>query len=438
MAHKKFIEKIDEHINRKSENKNFMAIIILNISNYLTLLSILPVATCLSVNKTIETKLHETLRDKDSFFRLKFDEYGIFLPDMMNNSHVLLALNKLTELFKQHISIDEAKWLLHPRLGVCIVESGGDYTGQSLVREAYAALYFAVINHAQYKIYDIEFDKIQKENDILAFKLHDAIKNGELEVTIQPQISLDTYEIIGGEVLSRWILDGKCIPADIFIALADKMGLIKDITTWVVKNTFRMSSQLAEMGIDIKLSVNTTAADLSDPMFIPGIVKLLEFWKIPHNRIMLEITENSLLNCSEDIKYRIGELLQNGIGLSIDDFGTGYSSLGYLKDLPIKQLKIDKSFIMNMLSNEKNITLVKAVIHLARAFHLHVVAEGVEDYETLKQLKQFDCNCAQGYFISKPIGFDEFVKFMKHDAANITATLLQRLEGLGPEIENER
>ncbi len=442
MAHKKFIEKIDTYIQPRIDNNSYLAVIVLNISNYLSLLSVLPVTTCLEANNIIESRLSEILREKDSFFRLKPDEYGIFLPDMMNNSHITLALNKLTELFKLHISIDDKKWLLHPRLGVRVAESGGHYSAQYLVREAYAALYFAVTNHIQYKIYDVEFDKIQKAHDVLAFRLHDAIKNRELEVTIQPQISLETYDIIGGEVLSSWILDNKRVPADLFIALAEKMGLIKDITTWVVKNTFRMSRQLAEMGIDCKLSVNITASDLSDPSFTPSIAKLLELWKIPNNRILLEITENSLLDCSEDIKYRIAELEQEGIGLSIDDFGTGYSSLGYLKDLPVKQLKIDKSFIMGMLSNEKDITLVNAVIQLAHAFHLHVVAEGVEDYETLKQLRQFNCDCGQGYFISRPISFDEFVNFMKNDAAKIKASLSQKTEErrqrAGDRRKNER
>jgi EAL domain-containing protein (putative c-di-GMP-specific phosphodiesterase class I) len=229
---------------------------------------------------------------------------------------------------------------------------------------------------------------------------------GKLQLYFQPQINLDTRKVTSVETLIRWNQPEQgVLPADQIVRMAEQTGLITELTYWVLQESINKFAKWCES--DITLSINLSVWNLQDPDLIPFILGALKSAALPPEKISFEITESAVMNDPVRARQVLKQLDELGFDLAIDDYGTGFSSLAYLKLLPVKQLKIDKSFVVDMLDDEDDAIIVHSTIELAHNLGLSVVAEGVENEQTLDKLSELGCDYAQGYFIAKPMPCSE-------------------------------
>jgi len=249
------------------------------------------------------------------------------------------------------------------------------------------------------------------ENDITSNKLLHAIRNNNLVLHYQPQIDIISGELMGVEALVRWLHpEHGMISPDRFISMAEQSGVIGELTHWVIEQAVEQEQKWQSKGMNIHVSVNISAVDITSLTLPEQVAKLLADNKLDPTHLSLEVTEGALMGelvTSLDILTR---LRLKGLGLSIDDFGTGYSSLSQLHRVPFTELKIDQSFISNMTDDEEAEAIVRTCIVLGHELKMKVVAEGVETAEQLALLKQMNCDIAQGYFFSRPVSADKIIK----------------------------
>ncbi|MFD2231448.1 EAL domain-containing protein [Alkalimarinus sediminis] len=241
-----------------------------------------------------------------------------------------------------------------------------------------------------------------------------AIESDELTLFLQPQFDLTTSEVVGAEALLRWSHDVHgFVRPDEFIPLAEKSGLIRSLTAWVIERVMQFDKKLQSLGHNIQLSVNISAKNIAEVNFVTNTLDSLVKHGVAPERIVFEMTETTMMDNPEKALSVLNDLSDLGIQLSIDDFGTGYSSLSYLNQLPVDELKIDRSFVTDMVQNSQNQKIVEMTVNLAHTLGLKVVAEGIEDRETMVQLQTLGCDVAQGYFIGRPMPEEAFLSWLE-------------------------
>ena len=291
-----------------------------------------------------------------------------------------------------------------------------------LVKMADTAMYYAKLDGKNtYKFFNTDLKLQLERKTMIEIELRKAIKNEELFVHYQPKFNLSNNELAGIEALIRWKNPklGFVSPLE-FISIAEDTGLINEVGNWVISEVLYQMKKWQEIGYPlVKVSVNISQRQFRDNNLIPFIASSLYSFNIDSRFLELEVTESVLENY-ELVLPKITALKELGVGLSIDDFGTGYSSLSLLKNLPFDTLKIDQSFVRDLIGNQKDISLIKTIIAIGETFNLNVVAEGIETEEHLKLLGQLECPMGQGYFFSKPVSAsdleDHFLKKIKKPA----------------------
>jgi diguanylate cyclase (GGDEF)-like protein len=303
-------------------------------------------------------------------------------------------------------------------VGIALVGADGD--ADTLLRQADVAMYSAKAANAGTAVYDVEQDTNDAERLALAGELRRAIEEGQLAVHYQPKADLATGTIVGVEALVRWIHPERgFIPPDEFIGLAERTGLIKPLSRFVVRTAVAQCAAWAAEGLDLHVAVNLTIPDLLDLDLPDRIAELLAETGVPAGRLELEVTESTILADPFRVRHVIDRLKELGVGFAIDDFGTGYSSLAYLKQLPVQTIKIDRSFVLDMLESASDAAIVRSTIDLARNLGLRIVAEGVETEAMWDALREQGCTLAQGYLISKPARPDELAGLLADRGARL-------------------
>ena len=287
-------------------------------------------------------------------------------------------------------------------------------------------MYVAKNNQSGMAFYNPEHDQHSIKNLVLVSELRHAIKGEELELYYQPKIDIKTGRIRGLEALVRWNHAQKgYIKPDEFIPLAEYTGLIKPLTSWVTKTAMHQQMKWQQGGMDteIVISVNLSSINLLDPSFSEEVEGLMRMNAIMPGSFEFEITESAVMADPELALKTVKKLSGMGIRLSIDDFGTGYSSLAYLKKLPVDEIKIDKSFVMNMINDEKDEMIVRSTIDLAHNMGHDVIAEGVDSEEIWNKLAKLKCDAAQGYYLCVPLPAEELIRWLDgtNQGANMDA-----------------
>ncbi len=291
---------------------------------------------------------------------------------------------------------------------------------ENLMRNAHIALEAASGNKQKLAMYSPEIDPYNARRLSLLGELRHAIENNSLQLYFQPQISLRDFSVAGAEVLVRWIHpEYGFIPPDEFIPLAERTGVIHPLTYWICRQAFAFKRDLEMQGIDIHLSINISARNLQDNHFVEQIARLAGEAGISLKRIIMELTETAVMTDPEDALRVMKELNGQGVRLSIDDFGTGYSSLSYLKQLPVDEIKIDRSFVMEMVKNNDDQMIVNTTLTMGHNLSMEVVAEGIEDAVTLQKLKEMGCDLAQGYHIARPMPAADFFTWLSKYRASL-------------------
>ncbi|NQZ81124.1 MAG: EAL domain-containing protein [Colwellia sp.] len=278
-----------------------------------------------------------------------------------------------------------------------------------ILQKSNVALQYAKKQKKLYQVYDPQFDTNTVERLHLTNSLKTAIEENQLVLFYQPKLSLSTMKLSHVEALVRWQHPEKgLIPPDSFISIAEKTGQMDALTRWVTQEAIAQYLRWQQAGLHIKIAINISAENLADKSYSDFVIALKQQHDLPDDDITLEVTEDAVVADPEQATQILSYLREHGFKLSIDDYGTGYSSLAQLKQLPVQELKIDRSFVQHLMSNENDKIIVRSTIELAHNMGLSVVAEGIEDEAALLWLKEHGCELAQGYFISRPIPEESF------------------------------
>jgi EAL domain-containing protein (putative c-di-GMP-specific phosphodiesterase class I)/GGDEF domain-containing protein len=274
---------------------------------------------------------------------------------------------------------------------------------QALMRHAFIAFDEAVKKIDRFSVYSNENDKYSEERLTLMGDLREALENDGLALHYQPQMNLMTREVNGFEALIRWNHETRgFVPPDHFIPIAETTGIITDLTRWVLDSACQFLSELKSEGTVVRVAVNISALNLREKGFVDQVVGLIEKYDLEPSMLSLEVTETAAMQDPERSLRALQRLHVAGIILSIDDYGTGQSSLQYIKNLPVDEIKIDRSFVMSMHESSHDETIVRTTITMCHLLGYRIVAEGVENQEIENLLKDIDCDYAQGYYYAKP------------------------------------
>jgi len=367
------------------------------------------------------TMLHNFCRIEDRLCRIGDNRFGILLAGITNAGHQALAAEKLSRLYGDIVR--DVGLTIQSSISIGIASSpehAKDPAG--LVHKASVALATAGKDCLPYARYSPETAASMSNRDELCQELNTAIDDELVKVFYQPKLDVASGEVIGAEALVRWPSDNHGFVApSVFIPLADEIGRLNDLTHFVLTTCLQQAADWPAFDRPLTISVNIEAGMLQDDEAIEMIITNHSIWANDKYNLTVEITEGALVADSESNFRNLNRLRQAGIGISIDDFGTGYSSLSYFKNIPATELKIDKSFVSNMIESTKDRNLVETIIWLAHRFDLTVVAEGVENATELELLTKLNCDVIQGYYISEALPHDNFCMWLAKQKG-ITAT----------------
>ncbi len=364
-------------------------------------------------------RLRNALFENDVVARLGGDEFGILLPQLAAAEDVQHVIRNLHDCLEQPFIIDGIPIVVECSIGVAMSPDHAD-DADTLLQRADIAMYRAKQMASDYAIYEPKFNQNSPERLRLMAELRDAVEQNQLQLHFQPKVSISTGKVIGTEALVRWQHPrlGLIFP-DKFILTAEQTGLIGPLTQWVLTDALTHCQNARREGIQLKISVNLSARSLHDPHLPEMIRKVLKITDTQPEQLVLEITESAIVLDPKRAAENITALSKIGTGISIDDFGTGYTSLSSIKQLPVNELKIDKSFVTNMLTDAQDTMIVRTIIDFGHNFGLMVVAEGVETREVYDALAAFGCDVIQGYFISKPLPCEQLKSWQKNSAYKI-------------------
>ena len=371
--------------------------------------------------KKVGMRFKHALRHMDTIGRLGGDEFALVLPNT-NAEMACLVADKLLKTLDIPFDLESATCSVDASMGIAVFPYHGDDV-PSLLRSADVAMYIAKRNREGYFVYDTKKDKHTVHRLNLAADLHQALDKGELQLYYQPKLDLDSKMISGVEALMRWNhTERGFIPPDVFIPTMEQSGMIRRYTIWALDEAYRQRMEWQKAGYALSMSVNLSVYSLRDRQVLEYIQSLQEQWRPPPGALVMEVTESAVMGDLDYVSGILSELSSQGVQFSIDDFGTGYSSLSHLKRLPVNELKIDRSFVMEMDSDADDATIVRSTVDLAHNLGLRVVAEGVETAETLDALKDLGCNQAQGYFIARPSPPDELITSLESNGWTLCRT----------------
>jgi diguanylate cyclase (GGDEF)-like protein len=360
----------------------------------------------------VEEKLKKILRPNDIVARIGDNEFGLLLPALNNTSHALLAANKISSEFKHAVDIGDSKILPKLVMGIAAKPDHGNSLDE-LLHAATLALQLAEKNNENYLLHQVSSSDMPPSL-MLENEIQHALEDDEFSLFCQPKINLKNSNLYGGESLIRWNSSKYgFINTQYFIDVLEGSNSLMPVTNWVLNVALRQCLRYQNICPDFSIAVNLSPSLLTNRNIIEVISNAVNIWSVNPSSLILEVTEGAMMMYPKKSLEILNEFHQLGFGVSIDDFGTGYSSLAYLKDLPADELKIDKSFVVNMANDTKDESIVKAAIDLAHTLGLKIVAEGVEDKKTLDLLTSMGCDYAQGYYMAKPMPCDEVIDWMK-------------------------
>jgi diguanylate cyclase (GGDEF)-like protein/PAS domain S-box-containing protein len=398
-------------IARASRDNRPVAILLLNLSGFKSINETFGHESGNILLTEVGRRLQGLVRKSDTVARLAADEFVVLLEGS-DAADALRVIETLGAGLDEPYRIDGHSIFVNARFGVAIYPDHGSDI-QALLRHAEVASDRAAERGTRHAIFDPAQDEQSQSRLALVGDLRRAIGGDQLLLYYQPKIDLHTRTVRGVEALVRWSHPRLgWIPPTEFIELAERSGVIRSLTDWIMNSAFAQCAAWQRQGVPINVAVNLSTRDLNDRSLVETVTQALERWSVDPSLITLEITETSLMLSPTVAMNVVARLHDMGIRIAVDDFGTGYSSLSYLKQLSVDEIKIDRSFVMTMSEEQKDAAIVTAVVGLGHNLGLEVVAEGVETDAALELLRAAECDHVQGYLFSRPIPDDAVAPFI--------------------------
>ncbi len=415
-------DRIEQAIHQAHRESSKVAILFIDLDRFKIINDSLGHAVGDLVISAAAVRFADSLREGDTIARLGGDEFVVVLAKVEREEGIASVTKKLLDSVAQPIVVNACDFYITASIGVAVYPLDGD-NQNALLKNADSAMYQAKQEGGNtFHFYKQKMNLLSATRLDMEAKLHLALKKREFLLHYQPQIDLASMQIVGVEALLRWKLDGTTVPPSEFIPLAEETGMIIPIGEWVLETAClqAVAWQLAGASNSrFKVAVNLSARQFWGRDIVETVSRILTRTGCDPSWLELEITESVAMRNPEDVACNLRKLADVGVSISIDDFGTGYSSLAYLKHLPVNSLKIDKSFIKNILSDRGDAAIVRAVIGLARGLDIRVVAEGVEEESQLAFLRDLDCDLAQGYYYYHALPSEE-VTLLLSASTNLT------------------
>ena len=413
------LDQVLVHIERK---RHFAALMFIDLDHFKTINDSLGHHIGDRILKEFSSRILKVIRKEDTFSRLGGDEFILLLSELSSEQFqavnaTLKIAEKIHQTMENVYKVEKHTLHLTASIGVTLIDAGHN-DKNDILKHADLAMYKAKEEGRNRTcFYEEEMAGTAKKRLQLENDLHNAIDNDELELYYQPIISSENGEVVCVEALLRYCKkDGTMIYPDEFIPIAEESGLIIPIGYWVVEEACRQFVQWrkAEGPVGIgSIAVNISPKQFMQSDFVERLVEIVGAYEIDFDAFELELTESVVINDIEQAVVKMNALKELGFILSMDDFGTGYSSLSYLKNLPFDIIKIDKSFIQNILTNDDDKILVNTILDICKQFNLKVIAEGIETREHMDYLQNSSCDYCQGYAISRPLPAEAFEKFLE-------------------------
>ncbi|MCU1347963.1 MAG: diguanylate phosphodiesterase [Acidobacteria bacterium] len=353
--------------------------------------------------KQVAFRLRNQLGSNDTVARLGGDEFAIVLPDAADANGAATSARNILNTLQQPFVVENQVLEVGASIGIALYPIHGT-DARMLLRRADVAMYAAKQGQGGYAFHREDHEPRSAESLSLVVEMRHAIERNEFELYYQPKLHLRSGLVTRAEVLIRWNHPQRgLLPPSVFIPIAERTGLIRPITDWLLDRAMQQCRSWQDDGVPLHVAVNISAKSLLEQTLPAKVNAVLTKWGVDPRFLKIEITESSIMADPAHALAILSMLQSMGVRLSVDDFGTGYSSLTHLRELPIDEIKIDKAFVMGMLTSDADAAIVRTVIDLAHNLGKQVCAEGVEDAETMRRLEEMGCDLAQGYFISRAV-----------------------------------
>jgi EAL domain-containing protein (putative c-di-GMP-specific phosphodiesterase class I)/GGDEF domain-containing protein len=375
---------------------------------------LLPKAVSQDLNKQLATILKNNIPSHSQLYFNGDYQFELLITQIDNTTQLDLLVAKLFRAFEEIVFINKQSIIVKPFIG-CSYASANQSTANEIYQNAKQALEHAIGQQKNYIVYSNEMQQIKNVQIILESNVLEAFDSNNLTLNFQPIIDINTSLCVGAELLLRWSDKfGKNIPPNLIIEVLNNVGKGKLFTRWLINSACRYAHELLTMHqLDLYLTLNLRAEDLYDTELPSLFSNALLLWKLNPKNIILEITENGILEDNEQTNTVIQTLHELGFKFALDDFGTGFSSLTRLRTLPIDLIKIDQSFIKNIHHSKEDYEIVQSIALLATSLGKKVLAEGVEDKESLSLMKKLNIDKCQGFYFAKALPFEMFIEWVK-------------------------
>ncbi|WP_330204215.1 two-component system response regulator [Cyanobacterium sp. DS4] len=408
-----FYQKLNSQVDLDIDNKSqFIPLLYLNFGRFYLIRDELGQDLANMLFKALVKRLKANLNEDYILTRLDGDDFALIVPPIKTKQIAIDLATNLLEKITPPFIYKQQEIYIDFKIGISLYPIHGENIDQLLYKAKEAV---KDLEQNQYKIYSPAFHSFTAKQVSLEAKLHNALNNQELEIYYQPLVEMKTNKIFGAEALLRWNNpEDKYISPEIFIPLAEEIGIIETINDWILNTACEEFNYLHKnFKSDLQLSINLSKRQFDQDYLEQKILKILADNYFNPSLLQIEISENFLVNNHQVASRKLKKLHNIGLKIAIDDFGTGYSSLGYLQNLDFDILKLDRIFINKIENNQKNATITKSLIEMAHELNLKIIAEGVETEPELSFLHKNNCDYYQGYLFSRALPFQQFKELLE-------------------------